>query len=130
MTGSRNWPPVPAFCIRWRFPTFELDMEADPSALKQTSGRGGYEDAAWTRHLTDEPLAYSALKKLVQKDTGMADSTFKSRLSILVAQDKALKTVSGEYMRGPGPVNRRAGNRFRPNSSSKHYDPLADEGVK
>ena len=36
----RSWPPVERFCIRWEYPAWQLDTEADPRRLWTARERG------------------------------------------------------------------------------------------
>ena len=40
----RSWAPVSPRCLRWDFPTFAVDEQTDPTALKSGRGRNGRAD--------------------------------------------------------------------------------------
>ena len=51
----RSWPPVEPLAIRWTFPTWQLDTEADPRKLRKPRGRTSREDK--DRHLDEDRQA-------------------------------------------------------------------------
>lgn len=70
----RSFPPVEPLVIRWNFPIWELDSEADPKALRRAGERGNKEDK--DRHLdTDRQAIVNVMHdaKVPQTKTDVRD---------------------------------------------------------
>ena len=67
----RSWPPVEPLAIRWEFPTWQLDNEADPTKLQRPTTRTGRADK--DRHLDEDRQAIvNAMHGLGEPETKTA----------------------------------------------------------
>lgn len=94
----RNQPPLPKFCVEWKYPLFEPDVvgEFDPDRLKQQKGA----PAKYTEHEFLTPLLkadngeleLTQYRQQVIDATGMDRKTFRTRFKILVSAGKLTET--------------------------------------
>ena len=66
----RSWPPVERFCIRWEYPAWQLDPEADPRKLWATPSARERAKESRDAHLEEDRQAIvSAMLKAAEPQT-------------------------------------------------------------
>lgn len=75
----RNFKPVEAFVVRWRYPLMVPDGNLDPAKLKQAGGRPKKHDQAdLLALLGEQQLTTTEWQQAAKRELGMSSSTFYS----------------------------------------------------
>jgi len=75
----RNLAPIRPFVVKWDYPLFVRQEEADPDKLKRPKGRGRpqeFEASDVLTQMKDQSWKTSALQRRVKQEIGLKDATF------------------------------------------------------
>jgi hypothetical protein len=127
---TRSWPPVAPFCVRWEYPLWSAEYDADPTLLKREKlarGPSGNQQAALRQNKEKVLAVFSdgqpRTKNAVRDSTGISGYTATAVLNALL-KDGCLEECDVQTKRGPFPGFRAAtpDNPGRPRTNGKPSD--------
>jgi hypothetical protein len=94
----RNFPRIPKFAVKWRYPLFELAPDLDPGDVRSAGGsERTYSDHDFLFCLQDEPLTKEAWREIVIKKTSMSKATFNKRIAEYIEKGAVKRSKNGLF---------------------------------
>ena len=102
----RNFKPSQPYVVKWEWPLFTRDEDADPEALKQPKKPGERGPGAAVRNaeeiltfLGNGPLPYASWQKLARTEDGVQTKAFEKYVLMLKKEGRIIKTPDGWMIR-------------------------------